>query len=184
MQVLSPLIFISLAIALFFGYTSDAYHSDLALTAQKNAYNEALGKSIELEQLRRALEDKYNNQFALSDIGRLEKALPDTVNNVRLVIDINSIALAYGLVIRNISLEGDKGTVIPPGQSSPGKSKGGYNEVTLRFSVASSYENFMKFINDLERSLRVVDVEEITFQGSDKDMFQYNVLLKTYWLNK
>ena len=56
--------------------------------------------------------------------------------------------------------------------------------VELGFTVSASYENFLAFLHDLEHSLRVVDIENLTFQvqpeGTIND-YQFNI--RTYWLH-
>lgn len=40
----------------------------------------------------------------------------------------------------------------------------------------------MRFLADLERSVRIVDVEAVTFSVGEGDLTQYGVSIKTYWL--
>ena len=55
----------------------------------------------------------------------------------------------------------------------------------ISFSIEGSYQNFLKFVGDLDKSLRIVDVQSVTFSSlSDKDAssYLYNFKIRTYWL--
>ena len=59
-------------------------------------------------------------------------------------------------------------------------------------TTRASYSNFVSFVKDLEKSLRVVDVNSITFSSTESvgtsqassDMYKYEFKVKTYWLKK
>jgi hypothetical protein len=57
-----------------------------------------------------------------------------------------------------------------------------YNSFLLSFAVTTSYENFLLFIQDLETSLRLVDVVNISFSESITNEYEFEVNVRTYWL--
>ena len=59
----------------------------------------------------------------------------------------------------------------------------------LEFSTEGSYENFFRFIEDLESNLRIVDIASIEFSSasvsitkSSTEYYRYNFKIRTYWL--
>lgn len=173
-----PFILILAAVGLFFGYIDPAYQDLKGVRAEARAYDEALTKSKELQAIRDRLLSKYNT-FSSSDIARLEKLLPDSVDNVRLVLDIDNIAARYGMRIRNVVLD-DKGA---KGESDTiGGDTNSLRSVVLSFSVSTKYEDLLRFLADLERSLRVLDVTALSFVARDGALNDYSISVKTYWL--
>ena len=57
-----------------------------------------------------------------------------------------------------------------------------YGTMTLKFTVNSSYGNFINFLQDLENNLRLLDITEISFNTTDSGFYDFNVSFNTYWL--
>lgn len=178
MRTLLPVLFVLIAAGIFFGFVDPSYDRVRELRAEEAEFDEALNRSKELQQVRDQLLSRYNT-FSQSDLERLEKMLPDNVDNVRLVLDFDSIAARYGMRLRNIALEVDDSRA-ERGQVGAGDSE--YQSVVLSFSVTGDYNSFRGFLEDLEQSLRLVDVTAITFSASPTGSYDYTVGVKTYWL--
>ncbi len=175
-RVIIPVLLLVVSAGLFFGFVDPQYQEIKQLSLESKKYDQALQKSKELQQVRDQLLAKYNS-IPPENLSKLEQLLPENIDNVRLILDIDTIARPYGLVIRNLTVSGtgkDAQTI--------GTDSNVYGSVALGFSVTARYENFIKFMHDLERSLRVVDITSITFTANDSDSSDYQVLLKTYWL--
>lgn len=183
MRLIFPLILILLSIGLFLGYTNKTYSAISGLRTQSAAYNEALFNSRKLLEVRDELTKKYND-LSVEDRDRLLKLMPDNVDNIRLIIDIQKIAAKYGMQPRDIRF--DSPVTSSQTQASPQQlqeAQKDYGTFTLDFSVAGSYANFLSFLKDLEKSLRIVDVSSITFASGDTaNTYKYNFKIKTYWL--
>jgi Tfp pilus assembly protein PilO len=183
-QLFFPLFLLILAIGLFAAWTNPTYQATKVLQAQANAYDDALGKSNELRALRDQLLSKRNT-FSADDIQKLQEILPDNVDNIRLIIDINNIAARHGLSLKNVAL----GDVAKGAQTqnnlTVGAATNPVGSVTLGFTVTASYDGFLSFLQDLEHSLRVVDVQKLGFTVNDTkpDETDYNLTIRTYWLH-
>lgn len=180
MKSILPVLFVVIAAGIFFGFIDPAYSRVQALRAEESQFDQALTRSKELQQVRDQLLSRYN-LISQSNIDRLEKLLPDNVDNVRLILDIDSIAARYGMRTRNVQLQ-SADTRSTRGQV--GQDDSAYQSVILTFSVTGSYEVFRSFVEDLERSLRLVDVVGMSFSstGATGDTYDYSVSIKTYWL--
>ncbi len=172
-----PIILVAIAVSLFFGYIDPTYQNVKKLSVEEDRFNEALNQSKELQGIRDTLLSRYNT-FSQIDLDRLGKLLPDHVDNVRLILDIDSIASKYNMRTRNV-------TVSDVGSEDPnviGTNQSVVDSVVLSFSVTATYDNFIRFIKDLEQSLRVVDLVGLSFSATEGDAFNFNVSIRTYWL--
>lgn len=175
--VISILFFVG-AWLLFANFTNPTFASIDALRAEGARLDVALTKANELRAERTKLSSKFN-LFSEEEKDRLEKFLPESVDNVRLLIDIDRIADAHGLQISTVTIQ--QNTV----SADVGRGEqGGYGVAVLTFGVTASYEVFLEFLNDLERSLRLIDVTEIAFASSDNSaLMTYSLKIQTYWLS-
>ncbi|PIP73978.1 MAG: hypothetical protein COW88_00175 [Candidatus Lloydbacteria bacterium CG22_combo_CG10-13_8_21_14_all_47_15] len=175
MRFLLPILLLAISIGIYIGLIEPLNRDVAHIKAGVAEFDTALAKAKELQAVRDGLIGRYN-EFPLSDLERVEKLLPDNVDNVRLIMDIDNIANRYKMALKNTR-------IIARGQEQPGGGMpAGVGTVGLSFSVSAPYETFLAFLNDLEQSLRIVDIGSITFTAGDVDFYEYSVLLNTYWL--
>lgn len=205
MRFLFPVFIIILAGLIFFGLTMPIYYGSentylkqyllhgsgkgiATLSTEKVALQDGIATAMELQKISQDLEQRINN-IKDSDLTRLDRYLPDNIDNVQLILDVNSIALQSGMQIKNIKINLDQpnATAAPTSQVGTATSSVSLNHqistLHMSFSTAGSYNSFLTFLNNLSHSLRLLDVEEISFQSvPSKDFYQYNLKIKTYWL--
>jgi len=160
-----------------------------ALKSKKAELLEALDKAQELRKKVETLESRYNS-FTDEQLERLDKMLPDNVDNVQLILDTNNIASLHSMKVRNVKIT----TVASRDTRSGANNDQALAETITRgsvpkqdalninFTVSGSYREFLNFISDLQRSLRILDTSTLSFSSDPKDFYTYNVSLKTYWL--
>lgn len=182
MRFILPLILIIAGLGLFVLYTNPQYQSIKALQTQAGAYNDALGKAQQLKQERDKLLSKRNT-FSAEDIQKLEHTLPDNVDNIRLIIDINNIAARHNLTLTNVALGTVSDTKNARSAIAVGSSGEAVGSVDVGFSVSASYDDFLAFLQDLEHSQRIVDVENISFKPSQNGKYDFSLSIRTYWLH-
>lgn len=200
MNKVIPIAILATAVALFLFYTEPKWNdltgnsdnsakSVRELLDLKGQYASALDKVKEVETLRTGLLAKYNS-LSQGDKDALGKLLPDTIDEPRFVNDVNTVAAEYGMSLGNISYSETKssgtgnapgmGSGAPPPQTVPGSPSSGtpaaaapakYSPVELSFAVSGSYENFIGFLTQLERSLRLLDVTSVAL-GAGKSASQ------------
>lgn len=186
-----PAILIGISAALFFGFADPIYNEISGLKTQSAAYNQALSNSKQLEMERDRLTAKYN-AIDQQNIQKLEKLLPDSVDNIRLILEIEKIAALYGMSIKDVKYNSKEENNASVGQRSGGGnvSAGPYGIWNLQFSTNGTYDNFVRFLEGLEKNLRIVDVSSINFTAQDvpglnssiQRVYKYDITLKTYWL--
>jgi hypothetical protein len=185
MRFLLPLILVAASIGLFVLYTNPAYQGPggvKSLQAQVASYDDALNKSQELKSVRDQLLSKYNT-FASENKEKLLDMLPDNVDNIRLVIDINNIASRHSLAVKNLELGNTENSKAVRNAAALGGSGSSVGSVNLGFTVTADYDRFLAFLSDLEHSLRLVDIESISFDVSQTNINDYSIKIRTYWLH-
>lgn len=175
-----PIFAVLLAGALFYFYVDPTYDTIKTLRAEEATLNAALSRALELQTTRDQLISRYNT-FAPEDLARLEKLLPDHVDNVRLVLDMDSLASQYGMRVRNVAVEKQE-TQKNTRTQKVGPDERAYESMLLSFTVNGEYSTFRAFLRDLEQSLRLVDVESVSFSATDTGFYDVTVTLRTYWL--
>lgn len=186
MRNLLPIVIIVISIGLFYFHISPEYGKVQALMTQKSEYADALQRAKDLGVLRDQLLTKYNG-FSQDDLSRLMRLVPDDVNTVKLVTDINSVAGKYAMTLKGITvfdtLLDTSSTVADT--TAPQLA---YNTKIITFKFSSTYPNLVKFLQDLEHSLQVVDVKSVQFDvppdGTDTGVYNYAVTLDTYYLKQ
>ena len=179
-----PVLLIIAAVGLFVMYTNPTYQNIKSLQTESEQYNTALTQSSQVRAQRDQLLARRNT-FPATDVERLQRLLPDSVDNIRLIIDINNVAARYHLQVTNVSLSTLQGAA----QGGVGNGTSSLGSVQISFSIAATYNDFQSFLQDLEHSLRIIDVESIRFSAGGSSgtakaagIDSYTLTIKTYWL--
>ena|SRR3989344_5128045 len=181
MRFLTPLLILGLAAVSFFYFTTPVLKEIDGLKVDRDKYTAALANATKLDERQRQLQDIKINLDS-KDLDNLQQLLPNNIDNVRLIIDINTIAKKNGLVVKNPSIAGEAGGEKPAGADQKVVAGTNKNSVVISFSVSASYEILKRFLDDLSHSLRIVDIESVSFSGNDKNLYDYKISLRTYWL--
>jgi Tfp pilus assembly protein PilO len=182
MRVLIPGILIAAAIGLFALWTNPAYQKVKGLQAQVSAFDDALNKAQALKARRDELLSKRNT-FSTENIQKLERILPDNVDNIRFVIDINNIAARRNLSLKNVALGTISDAKTNRSALAVGASGDPVGSAEISFSLTATYDEFLAFLQDLEHSLRIVDVEKISFKPGSSERYDFSLTIRTYWLH-
>ncbi len=190
MKFIVPIILLVLSIGLFFEYTNPAYKSLAAERALAGKYDTALTNARKLNEERDALNTKYRS-ISPDSIARLSKLLPDNADNIRLIIDIQNMAQSYGMSLSSIKFDAtaaagssNAGQLAAVPTADVAQASKDYGVFNLQFTTTATYQNFQRFLKDIESSLRLTDIQSIDFGGTDvtKGTTVYTVKLSTYWL--
>ncbi len=182
MSAIISILGLIVSVWMFFGYIDPAYQTNKELNAQKASYASALESANQFEQEKIALVSKYNSMDPV-ELDRLNTLLPDSVDAVRLIIEVNSIANRYGMSIKDTKVEGSEnstGGSVAAVAPDPNAQK--FETLSFNFSVNGPYTNFISFLGDLEKNLRVVDISGLSVKPLKGNFYQYDFKVKTYWL--
>ena len=175
----TALVLLVLSVALFYSFILPYYDKVGVLREQSAKYQEILNNIVELAQKRDDLDVKYAN-IPAEEIIRLEKVLPDNVDTVNLAMNLDSIASKYGISINAIkAVEANNQAGFEIVQSTAGP----YAPVTISFSFVAGYRDFRNFIEDIEQSLRIIDIKSVSFNSSETGLYDFSISADTYSLN-
>jgi hypothetical protein len=183
---ITALILLVLAIGIYFTYTSGQIAVLNSIQAENSQYLSAIDNAKKLINLRDSVLNQYN-AISDADKARLDKIVPDNIDNIRLTIDISGIAARHGITATGITTSADAKSSAAATAPNPGlttSASGSLSTVTVSFGVTTTYANFISFLEDLERSLRILDITGITLSASANGVYTYGVTMNTYWLQQ
>ncbi len=172
-------IIILISAGLLYIFILPQYDKVIALQANQAQYKNILQNVSALETKRDELLVKYQN-ISKQRMEELSKVLPNNIDTVSLAMNLDSIASRYGISIKSIQTAKDNSnnsSTIVVGATTPI-----YGSVTFTFSFISNYASFRKFMQDIEKSLRITDIQSVSFQSTTNGLYEYQVSIKTYWL--
>ncbi len=214
-KIILSIIFITSSILVFTFYTKGAYdkirQNRLVVANYKRASDKA---QLVLDKIDELITKR--NEFSDADMASLLKMVPDSVDNIQLILDIEGVTKRYDMKLRKVniskSLEKDRKKNNKPQINIGAGPEDTVKSLEVSFDVVATYDDFIKFMLDLEHSLRLVDFVSINISSKDKnenisDTFEsglttnnpsvstttpqdafapkytFSVVLKTYWLN-
>src|SRR5690606_25334264 len=161
MKNTTAIFLIVLSIGLFYAFTNPTYQGAQGSAAAAAEYRNVIDNIDNIVETRDKLLVNYNS-ISRSEIERLAKILPENVDTVRLALDLDNIASKYGISIGDVSIdkEAEKNStqVALPSGGAP------FQRTLVAISFVSDYESFKLFLEDLEKSLRIMDVKSVNFQ--------------------
>jgi len=182
-------ILIILISAAVFGFVVRPQYSEIKVIQQEGAeFDNVIANARKLNELRDGLIEK-RSQLSRADLDRLAKLIPENSDNVKLILELQELADRYNLQIRTASSkeeevddvdEDDKGT-----QGFDIDSQD-YGIISLNFSLTGTYDDFVSFLSEIERKLRITDVTSLALTPLREDdgvqKYDFQLGLQTYWL--
>jgi Tfp pilus assembly protein PilO len=181
---LYAIILVIMAIGLYFTVIKDVLAEADVIRASNNEYITAIKNAQSLIEVRNKVLDDYN-RLSPEDRDKLDKFVPKSIDNIRLIIDLNNVALRYGFALKGIqasaSGETPNNSFMPPTDPNA-VSAPVLDTVTVSFGVSAPYQQFISFLQDLEASLRILDISSLSVTANDSGVYDWKIELKTYWL--
>jgi len=182
-----PIFALFVAAMIFFGYVRQAWIGDISsIKAEIAKDDEALAAAAEYKAQQNELASA-RNAIDEESLGKLTTLLPDSVDNVGLILNLNALAARNGISLSNINVatnaQESVNPVIDPTTRNAGmETANPVSSVDISLSAIGSYASLQNFLHGLEKSLRLLDVREIKIRGSDTGVYNYNMILRIYWL--
>lgn len=180
-----PLIALAAAVGIFFAYVNPTWSDQIAKA--NNAIgldNDALDAAKDYSTRKDELAAKRAD-IDPSNLERLTTLLPDSVDNVKLILDVNALAARSGVSLANIDVaSADTGAKKSASGALPAGAMNPVGSINLSFTALGTFSAFQTFLAGLERSARLLDVQDLSVKGSDTGVYTYQVTLRLYWLRK
>lgn len=178
-KILISILIFGASLGVFFGLTMPLIETVKTDSAKAAKMATAISKFQDLEKKRNDLMAKRGS-ISNQDIDKLNASLPEQISAIRLITQIDDMTKDSGLILRTIDVEEPKsGSGKELTQTGEVKK---YKSAAIVFSVAGSYKVFLGFLANLERSLQIIDIKDITFSvGSKADSYDFSVRALTYY---
>ncbi len=98
--------------------------------------------------------------------------VPDSVDPVRLISELTNLGIKTGIPLDSITYAAGQNT------------SDTYGSYRISFTVKTSYPRFKELMHNIETSLRLLSVQNVTFSLPDKDtkITSFQVTLETYYM--
>ncbi len=183
-KLIVPIILIITSGLVGFFEMAPLYKEVKVAKGEEQRINDALQKTKDIGDIAEKLNNKIEN-ISISDFSKLEVILPKNIDEIRFLNMLNSIAQRQNLTLSglNITSSGNEKT------ESMATVSENFNIVNIDFSVFAPYETFKFFLNDLEQSLALIDVDSMILSAPQyaadtevTDSYTYSIKLSTYWI--
>ncbi len=168
-----------LGVGLSFFYAYPSYKDLIKLIDEKEVFAVALNDARELKDLQNSLYDKYKS-LNPSDLENLKKVVPEYFDGESLSSVISNISSTYGMQLYGFSVVPDTGRV-SDGEAVSSK---GYKTKEVSFVLKGNYTSFVKVLQDLEKSLLLMDLKKISIKRDERssapNVLSFEVVFNTY----
>lgn len=176
----------AVALGIFFFYINPTLSGPIAAAKSSIATDEsALAAAATFTAQVKKLQDA-EKAIGTNNLNRLSLLLPDSVNNIGLILDLDALAARSGLQVSSIDVAPiAQSTDSTMGPADTGSAQAGsYQSMDFSISAAGSYSALKTFLGGLEKSQRLLDVQDISLQGSDTGIYTYKMKIRLYWLRQ
>jgi len=188
MKKIIPIILLIISLAIAYLYILPTYSDIQNLSSDKAEYERAIQTSVEIQNTLIDLQEKYNS-FRDEDLHKLDILLPQEVLPVRLIMELNNIASDNSLALSEVQVAD---SVSEEGGEENTSSQEGLQVFDIGFSVETTYEGFLSFLNNLEESLPFYDIASLGFsvqtgageedeEVTSSDLYSYSIIVRTYY---
>jgi len=183
-------ILILVAIGTYFTVTKGIIDNANIVSDSNKQYVAAIDSAKQLKTNIDKLVHDYS-QIDPNDITKLNSMIPENADNIRLILYMNNFAQKHGLVLNSLNVSGGY-TPDSKKKQSASNSSALSNAVSpnpqlqkalISFSVSASYQQFINFLQDMEASLRVLDITHLSMSINENGVYSWSIELQTYWLN-
>ena len=183
MKSIMPFIIIVVSLGAYFTYIKPTIGEVKSLSQDRTGYVNVLSKTRELKETREGVLTVYNS-IADESIDRLNKIIPETFSPILFINDLTAQVASRGMTVKDFRTSElkaeNRDALISQSKKDP------YKTTVVNFSVSGPYSEFLKLLNDLESSLRLMDVVGITVRSNSRstsdNSLDYVLEVKTYSL--
>ncbi|MBU1178794.1 hypothetical protein KKB69_00420 [Patescibacteria group bacterium] len=175
MRNIISLLFIGAAIAMFLTWTNPYLKEIEELRGQRLAFNEILDTSRQLVELRDNLLSKFN-LITADELSKFSKIIPEKSESINFVFQLSNVAEAKGVIIKNINFY-----EAVSADSSSSSVDSDYKKLNIDAFFLGSYEGFKALVEEIENSLRLVDINKIIFSADKENLYEFTIKATAYF---
>lgn len=189
MKQVTPFLIMLVCVAMYFVYIKPELVVIDGKKAEYDKYKTVIDEIKEIKTLRDDLASKYES-ISPEDLNKLDKIIPKEFDPVLFANDINTLIAKHSLKVASLRIEyqrNNEGGITDNTQIGDST----YRTINSSFSVSGDYDKLFEFLKELESSLRIIDVTNLSVKSgvvsnstdkNPKNIFTYDIKLKTYSL--
>lgn len=178
LKILISLFLLAGAGVIFFTESKNYFPEIKNLRKQVSSYNETINTAKKVRNSIDKTLGEYNG-ISQDNVDRINKMVPSSADSMKLVVQIDEMMRKSGLSLASI----DSKDTVDKNSASAAPKNGGRTAEPLFLSIKArgSYESFHSFIEKLEKSLRLVDVDSVKISPVGQDDYSFSVEAVSYW---
>lgn len=181
MSRILPIIALILSAVIFFAYIGPTWSGKIA--SAKAAIKADDETQVIVNQYKKQEGQLANEKDSIdpTSYDLLTTFLPDSVDNVGLILDLNALATRSQLSLSsiNVAMNGvnaNSNGTLPAAGADP------YGSVNLSLSAVGTFSALQDFLAGIEKSARLLDIQNLSVKGSDTGVYTYTMSIRLYWL--
>lgn len=183
-RTITPILSIAIALFAYFFYIQPLFTDINSVKQEIAQYDEAVKNANEKNQLLNNLIAKKNS-YSEFERNRLDSLIPREVDEVRLLVDLTEIARSHNMLIGNISVSNNvdaSGFSSNTANSNDSVDHNSFINSDITFGLIGTYEQFKGFLQDIERSLVLMEIINIAFTSGDGSLQQFDMTVRIFAL--
>jgi len=187
--IAAALLLIALALVFFVVWPAFAkWNGARADLAMMRAENQAITEALDLVV-------GFDEAENFAEVAKLQQAMPQDAGTQELLVTLENMATTSGLLLSAVDFSAKQSAaeklINLDASQQAATSASGLAKITISVELTGSYSAFKTFLQSLEKNIRVLNVNKITFskiagltsqQGPLSDVFRYSVEIETYYL--
>jgi hypothetical protein len=180
-RTLTPFLSLIIAVLLYLFFTDAQYQEIKNIQASIKEYNIAYERYNDFSGI---LNEKYSAVTSRSvfESERLDTMVPKTIDDSKIIVDLEAMAKRHRLLFGNIATEQTELSLEKDGADTPVGGEDELQTTNVSFGVIGTYGQFKNFLKELESSLTIYEVVDITFDVEEGIFQQFDVTVRTYAL--
>lgn len=175
-QLILAVILTAAAIGMFFGWTQGMLDKISAVQKEKQSLEDVLSRFYDLRKTKNELIEKYNS-ITIQDLEKLREIIPESTNEGDLIVEFENLTSDHGLLLKQIDIkhiDEKRGISLIVGEKP-------FKELPISLTVDGSYTSIKEFLASIEKSLRIIDIESLSFNAGDIDSYEFSISAKAYF---
>ncbi len=148
---------------------------------------EALEEKQETSSSLKKMREEY--QQVEDDVEKINMVLPQGKEISSLLVQLEAMALDAGLFcesVNPISTGEESGSATEAVGEEETKEITFYKPLSVSVELSGSYKSFKKYLSDIEKNIRIIDITSITISKADskegeENLLDFDLELKTYY---
>ncbi len=182
-RTITPIFSIILAIAIYFLFTSEIFVGIKATQVEAEGLEVAV---LEVKKFNDELERLLAIKRSMSsERDRIEAFVSTETDEVRMLVDLEAMAKRHNMLLGNISVTKATAETAAPTDvtaMSSGIGLSDFMSTDISFGLIGTYEDFRAILAELERSLVLMEIIDISHTANEGDLQQFDLTVRAYAL--